>query len=108
MPCEGRQRAAVIDRCWSIYLSIKHALSLPENFHVEFPAAVESAVMSSSLHFTVGIGGDLMLTLREEYIFNRQRLTVNRYSYNLIDAPAIMFCAPIIFRFIAPTTAGDC
>ena len=27
----------------------------------------------------------LTLTVREEYVFDRQRLTVSRYSYNVID-----------------------
>jgi hypothetical protein len=38
------------------------------------------------LQVTVAIGSDLSLSLREEYGFDlRQRLTVSRYSYNLID-----------------------
>jgi hypothetical protein len=86
MPFEGRQRAAVLDRCWSIYLSIARAFSLPENFHVEFPITVESALVTGALHITVPIGADLSLSLREEYAFDRQKLVVSRYSYNLIDA----------------------
>jgi hypothetical protein len=39
MPFEGRQRAAVVDRCWSIYISLTRAFVLPEEFHVEFPAS---------------------------------------------------------------------
>jgi Family of unknown function (DUF6516) len=35
--------------------------------------------------FPVPIGSDLTLSLREEHVFDRQRLTVNRYSYNVID-----------------------
>jgi hypothetical protein len=86
MPFEGRQRAAVLDRCWSIYLSLTRAFNLPESFHVECPVAVESALVSGMLYFTADVGGDLTLSLREEYIFDRQKLTVGRYSYNLIDA----------------------
>jgi len=86
MRFEGRQRAAVLDRCWSIYLSLTRGLNVPEKFHVEFPVTVESALVSGALHFTVAVGGDVTLTLREEYVFNRQKLTVSRYSYNLIDA----------------------
>jgi hypothetical protein len=86
MPFEGRQRAAVLDRCWSIYLSLTSAFNVPENFHVEFPVVVESALVSGALHVTVPVGGDMTLSLREEYAFDRQRLTVSRYSYNVIDA----------------------
>ena len=32
-------RAALIDRCWFIYLSLTGAFTLPEDFHVEFPVA---------------------------------------------------------------------
>lgn len=42
--------------------------------------------MSGSLHATVSVDEDLTLSLREEYAFDRQRLMVNRYSYNLLDA----------------------
>jgi hypothetical protein len=85
MPFEGRQRAAALDRCWSIYLSLTRAFILPEEFHAEFPVAVESVLISATLQFTVPIGSDLTLSLREEYVFERQRLMVNRYSYNVID-----------------------
>lgn len=86
MPFEGRQRAALLDRCWSIYLSLTSAFNVPESFHVEFPVVVESALVSGVLHVTVPVGEDMTLSVREEYAFHRQRLTVNRYSYNLIDA----------------------
>ncbi len=85
MPFEGRQRAALLDRCWSIYQSVTSAFNLPESFHVEFPVAAESALVSGSLHVTVPIGADLTLSLHEEYAFERQRLTVGRYSYNVVD-----------------------
>jgi hypothetical protein len=86
MPFEGRQRAAALDRCWSIYLSLTRVFILPENFHVEFPIVVESVLITGALQVTVSIGSDLGLSLREEYGFDpRQRLTVTRYSYNLID-----------------------
>jgi hypothetical protein len=81
MPFEGRQRAAALDRCWSIYLSLTSAFILPEEFHAEFPVAVESVLITAALQFTVSIGS----SLREEYVFERQRLTVNRYGYNVID-----------------------
>ncbi len=29
MPFEGRQRAAVLNRCWSIYLALTRALKRP-------------------------------------------------------------------------------
>jgi len=86
MPFEGRQRAAALDRCWSIYLSLTRAFTLPEDFHIEFPNAAESVLFSGALHVTVPIGSDLTLSLREEYAFDRQRLAASRYSYNLIDA----------------------
>jgi len=86
MPFEARQRAALLDRCWSIYLSLTSTLNLPECFHVEFPIVVESALLSGALQVTVPVGQDVTLSLREEYAFDRQRLTVSRYSYNLIDA----------------------
>ena len=86
MPFEGRQRAAVLDRCWSIYLSLTRAFALAEDFHVQFPGTVESALVSGALQVAVPVGGDLTLSLREEYAFERQRLTVSRYSYNLTEA----------------------
>ena len=84
MPFEGRQRAAVLDRCWSIYLTIARAFNVPDDFHVDFPSTVESALITDTLHFSVPIGGGLTLSLREEYAFDRQKLVVSRYSYNLI------------------------
>ena len=86
MPFEGRQRAALLDRCWSIYLSLTSAFNVSESFHVEFPVVVESALVSRALHVTLAVGEDTSLSLREEFAFDRQRLTVNRYSYNVIDA----------------------
>jgi len=53
MRFEGRQRAQLLDRCWSIYLWLTQTFILPESFHVEFPAAVESAIISGVLHFAV-------------------------------------------------------
>jgi hypothetical protein len=85
MPFEGRQRAAALDRCWSIYLSLTRAFTLPEDFHIEFPVAAESVLISGALQLTVPIGSDLTLSLREEYVFDRQTLAVSRYSCNLID-----------------------
>jgi len=86
MRFEGSQRAAVLNRCWSIYQSLTRSFTVPENFHVEFPITVESVLISGTLHVTVPVSGDLTLSLREEYAFDRQRLAVTRYSYNLIDA----------------------
>jgi len=86
MPFEGHQRAALLDRCWSIYLSLTSAFNVPESFHVVFPVVVESALLSGALHVTVPVGEDMTLSLREDYAIDRQRLTVSRYSYNLIDA----------------------
>jgi len=86
MPFEGRQRAAVIERCWAIYVSLTDAFDVPETFHSEFADIVESALISGGLRFTVSVGGSLTLRVAEEYVFNRQKLTVSRYSYNLIDA----------------------
>lgn len=106
MPFEGRQRTAVLDRTWSIYLSLTRAFTLSEEFHVQFPVTVESALVSSALQLTVPIGGNLTLSLREEYAFDRQRLSVSRYSYNVIDAGVITSFARIICLFTAPTTAG--
>jgi hypothetical protein len=78
MPFEGRQRAAALDRCWSIYLSLTRAFTLPEDFHIEFPVAAESVLISGALQLTVPIGSDLTLSLREEYVFDRQTLAVSR------------------------------
>jgi hypothetical protein len=87
MPVEGRQRAAVLNRCWSIYLSLTRAFVLPEEFHVQFPVSVETALVSGALQVTIFIGGDLTLSLREEYVFDRQELlSVSRYSYNVIES----------------------
>jgi len=85
MPFEGRQRAALLDRCWSIYLSLTGAFNVPESFHLEFPVIAESALVIGALHVTVPIGADLTVSLREEYAFERQRLSVSRYSYNVTD-----------------------
>jgi hypothetical protein len=86
MRSEGRHRAAVIDRCWSIYLCLSHAFSLPENFHVEFPVATESALTTGVLHVSVPMSETLTLSLREEYALGRQGLEISRYSYNLLDS----------------------
>lgn len=85
MPFDGRQRAALLDRSWSIYQSLASTFNVPESFHVDFPIVAESALVSGALHVAVPIGADLTLALREEYAFDRQRLTVSRYSYNVID-----------------------
>lgn len=85
MRFEGRQRADLIDRCWSIYLCLTDAFTLPDNFHLEFPSAVETALITGALHIAFPIRANLTLSLREEYSFDRQRLTVSRYSYNVID-----------------------
>lgn len=108
MPFEGRQRAALFDRCWSIYLSLTNAFNVPESFHVEFPVVVESALVSGALHVTVPVGADMMLSLREEYVIDRQRLTINRYSYNLWMLVIIISSARIICLFTEPTTANVC
>lgn len=85
MRFEGRQRADLIDRCWSIYLCLTEAFTLPDNFHLEFPGAVETALATGALHVTCPVRTNLTLSLREEYAFERQRLTISRYSYNVID-----------------------
>ena len=86
MRSEGRLRAALIDRCWSIYLWLSHAFNLPENFHVEFPVATESALITGVLHVSVPMSENLTLSLREEYGLGRQGLEISRCSYNLIDS----------------------
>jgi len=86
MPFEGRQRAQLLDRCWSIYLWLSQAFILPASFPVEFPAAAGSALITSTLHVTVPISEKLTLSLREEYIFSRQGLEVSRYSYNVVNS----------------------
>ena len=53
MPFEGRQRAAALDRCWSIYLSLTSVFILPENFHVEFPIVAESVPITGALQVPV-------------------------------------------------------
>jgi hypothetical protein len=85
MRFEGRQRADLIDRCWSIYLCLTEAFTLADNFHLEFPGAVETALTIGALHVSCPVRTNLILSLREEYAFERQRLTVSRYSYNVID-----------------------
>ena len=69
MPFEGRQRAAALDRCWSIYLSLTRAFILSEEFHAEFPVAVESVLITATLQFTVPIGSDLTRCLCARSIF---------------------------------------
>lgn len=86
MRSEGRHRAALIDHCWSIYLSLTGAFTLPEDFHIEFPVAAESALITGVLHVRVPLSENLTLSLREEYASGRQGLEINRYSYNLIDS----------------------
>ncbi len=85
MRFESRQRAQLLDRCWSIYLWLTQTFILPESFHVEFPSAVESAIISGVLHFAVPITEKVTLSLLEEYAFGGQGLEVSRYSYNVID-----------------------
>ena len=85
MPSESRQRADLIDRCWSIYLCLIDTFTLPDNFHVEFPVTVENALITGTLHVTVPIDANLKLSLREEYSIERQHFAVYRYSYNVID-----------------------
>jgi hypothetical protein len=86
MRFEGRQRAALINHCWSIYLCLTDTFTLADNFHSEFPVAVETALITGALHIVFPIGANLTPSLNEEYVFDRQRLTVSRYSYNVIDA----------------------
>ena len=61
MPFEGRQRAAALDRCWSIYLSLTRVFILPEEFHVEFPVAAESVLITLACS---GCGGHRAHRLR--------------------------------------------
>ena len=84
MRSEGRYRAELLDRCWSIYLSLTRAFILSENFHVEFPVEVESALIAGALHVSIPMTGNRTISLREEYAFDRHSLEVRRYSYNLI------------------------
>jgi hypothetical protein len=49
MRFEGRQRADLIDRCWSIYLYLTEAFTLPDNFHSEFPGAVDIALITGAI-----------------------------------------------------------
>ncbi len=86
MRFEGRRQAQLLDRCWSIYLWLTEAFTLPESFHVEFPAAVESALLTGTLHITVPMTAQLTLSLREEYAFGKQGVEISRYSYNVIDS----------------------
>ena len=86
MRSEGRHRAALIDRCWSIYLWLTSAFSLPENVHIEFPVAAETALITGVLHVSVPATEKLTLSLREEYAFGREGFEISRYSYNLVDS----------------------
>ena len=85
MPFESRQRAELVDRCWSIYLCLIDTFTLPDNFHVDFPVAVENALITGTLHVVVPIDANLQLSLREEYSVERRHLAIHRYSYNVID-----------------------
>src|SRR5262245_47823543 len=85
MRFERRQRADLIDHCWSIYLCLTEAFTLSDNFHLEFPEAVETALITGALHVACPVRANLTLSLREEYAFDQQRLRVSRYSYNVID-----------------------
>lgn len=86
MRFEDRQRAQLLDRCWSVYLWLTQAFILPESFHVEFPATAESALITGTLHVTIPMTEKLTLSLREEYAFDRPGLEVSRYSYNVISS----------------------
>jgi hypothetical protein len=86
MRSEGRHRAALIDRCWSIYLWLTRDFNLPENFHIAFPVAAETALITGVLHISVPTTENLTLSLHEEYAFGRQGLEISRYSYNLVDS----------------------
>ena len=85
MRSESRRRAQLLDRCWSVYLWLTSVFTLPEAFHVEFPAAAEAVLMTSALHVVVPLTNQFVLSLREEYAFGEQGLVVSRYSYNVID-----------------------
>ena len=58
---EGRQRAAALDRCWSIYLSLTRAFILPENFHVGFPIVAESVLITGTLQVTGSTGRENLI-----------------------------------------------
>jgi hypothetical protein len=45
----------------------------------------QNQLITGALQVTVAIDSDLTLSLREEYGFDRQKLTLSRYNYNLID-----------------------
>ena len=97
MPFEGRQRAAVIERCWAINIRSPTPSTFPEPFHPEFADVVESALISDGLRFTVSVAGGLTL-VAGDYVFDRHKLTVSRYSYDLIDASGDnVFCADNFF-----------
>lgn len=106
MRFEGRQRAQILDRCWSIYLWLTQTFILPESFHVDFPAVVESAIISGVLHFAVPITEKVTLSLLEEYAFGGQGLEVSRYSYNVMITSETTSCGQIICPIIKPTTAA--
>jgi len=64
MRSEGRYRAEILDRCWSIYLSLTRAFVLSENFHVEFPVGVETALITGALNVTILMTGNRTLSVR--------------------------------------------
>ncbi len=89
MPFESRRRAQLLDRCWSIYLWLTDVFILPDSFHSEFPVAAESVLIAGTLHLTIPMTDIHILSLREEYAFEGQRLEIRRYSYNVINKQGV-------------------
>lgn len=80
------QQRLIINRCWFIYDLITGKFRYLYEFHIEFPALVELALISGYLQVFVKISpGGHFLHIHEEYDFREHRLEVKGYSYNLLD-----------------------
>ena len=80
------QQMLIINRCWFIYDLITGKFRYLYEFHIEFPALVELALISGYLQVFVKISpGGHFLHIHEEYDFREHRLEVKGYSYNFLD-----------------------
>jgi hypothetical protein len=86
MSYEEYQQAQILDHCWSVYLLLTANLPLGEDFPAQYPALVESALISGNLQISLKITELYDLHVREEYRFFQGNLGISSYSYTLVDA----------------------
>lgn len=79
------QRYLIADRCWLIYDLITNTFSVPDSFHLEFPAIAEIALASGYIEIRTQIEEEYLLHIHEEYSFQANTIARVSYSYNLLD-----------------------